>query len=594
MAAHLLLGALMLGSALAISYHKPAWIPLGDSLSPRLGQDVTNGNGVLGTLDAPRLAKFLPDTHASRHRRKGYSPTDIGIGDVPVTGVTRYYNFTITEQNIAPDGVVRSGMVVNGGYPGPTIEANWGDYFEISVVNALPNEGTSIHWHGLIQHETPYMDGVPGIVQCPIAPGGNFTYRFRADLYGTSFYHSHYSAQYTGGIYGAMIIHGPTENAQYDEDIGPVLLNDWYHLPPPQSNNNLINGKMNVSRQRCTPNAGISKFTFQSGKTYRLRLINAGAEGMQKFSIDGHTMTVIANDFVPLKPYQTDVVTLGIGQRSDIIVTATGKAGQSYWMRSDLGLNALSNPAGCTNNDGVSPLALAAIYYEGADTNSVPTTNSTVPESSIQSCMNDPLNMTVPYYSLTPSTTPAMSQNIDITFASNGTNYLFYMNNSTFRADYNDPILLEAKLGQTVFPAEENVISTGNASSVRFVLYNYAFTGAHPMHMHGHNYWVLAEGYGTWDGTVTNAGNPQRRDVQLLPPAQVNADLVVTSPSYIVLQFNADNPGVWPLHCHIAWHVSAGLYVSILENPTAIKSMHIPKPAAWTGKDVPDQIDSGL
>ena len=85
------------------------------------------------------------------------------------------------------------------------------------------------------------------------------TYTFKADLYGTSWYHSHYSAQYNAGIEGAMIIHGPT-NAPYDVDIGPVFLSDWYHPdyysiveqivgapgnPLVKSDNNLINGKMN-------------------------------------------------------------------------------------------------------------------------------------------------------------------------------------------------------------------------------------------------------------------------------------------------------------------------------------------------------------
>lgn len=70
----------------------------------------------------------------------------------------------------------------------------------------------------------------------------------------------------------------------------------------------------------CTPNAGISKFRFQSGKSYLLRLINTSAEGMQKFSIDGHNFTVIANDFVPINPYTTDLITLGVAQRSDVIV----------------------------------------------------------------------------------------------------------------------------------------------------------------------------------------------------------------------------------------------------------------------------------
>lgn len=63
-----------------------------------------------------------------------------------------------------------------------------------------------------------------------------------------------------------------------------------------------------------TPNAGISKFKFTTGQKHRLRLINAGAEGIQRFTIDGHTMTVMANDFVPIKPYTTNVVTLGVSR----------------------------------------------------------------------------------------------------------------------------------------------------------------------------------------------------------------------------------------------------------------------------------------
>lgn len=122
-----------------------------------------------------------------------------------------------------------------------------------------------------------------------------------------------------------MIIHGPS-NAKYDIDLGPIFLTDHYHReyfdlvksvliplseggnPAPSSDNNLINGKMNFDcstvaagdKTPCVSNAGISKFKLTTGKTHRLRLINAGAEDIQRFSIDGHTMTVIANDFVPI------------------------------------------------------------------------------------------------------------------------------------------------------------------------------------------------------------------------------------------------------------------------------------------------------
>lgn len=123
---------------------------------------------------------------------------------------------------------------------------------------------------------------------------------------------------------GPVIIHGPS-NAKYDIDLGPVFLTDYFHEeyfsivekvmgngtdsnPRPASDNNLINGKMDFDCSTvaagdttpCTNNAGISKFKFTTGKTHRLRLINAGAEGIQRFSIDGHSMTVIANDFVPI------------------------------------------------------------------------------------------------------------------------------------------------------------------------------------------------------------------------------------------------------------------------------------------------------
>lgn len=60
-----------------------------------------------------------------------------------------------------------------------------------------------------------WMDGVPSVQQCPIPPGKSFTYTFTADLYGTSWYHSHYSAQYAGGLVGPMIIHGP-KTVPYD------------------------------------------------------------------------------------------------------------------------------------------------------------------------------------------------------------------------------------------------------------------------------------------------------------------------------------------------------------------------------------------
>jgi FtsP/CotA-like multicopper oxidase with cupredoxin domain len=93
---------------------------------------------------------------------------------------------------------------------GPLLEANWGDTFQITVSNQItsPEEGTLLHWHGLLHKGAPWNDGVPAVDLCPIAPGKSFTYTFKADLYGTSWWHSHYSAQLANGLMGPMVIYG--------------------------------------------------------------------------------------------------------------------------------------------------------------------------------------------------------------------------------------------------------------------------------------------------------------------------------------------------------------------------------------------------
>ena len=89
-------------------------------------------------------------------------------------------------------------------------------------------------------------------------------------------------------------------------------------------------------------------------------------------------MTVIANDFVPVRPYKTSVVTLGIGQRSDVLVTASGKSTDAVWMRSDLDQD-------CALVTANQPHALAAIYYPGASSG-LP--ESTATPYTVQNCSN--------------------------------------------------------------------------------------------------------------------------------------------------------------------------------------------------------------
>jgi len=139
-----------------------------------------------GTLEQGYYPKHLPGnttavggppSNGSPWNHKLVSLDAYTHTNVPNTGVTRYYTFTLTPGIANADGVDRDVLLINGQFPGPTIEANWGDYIEVTVHNQLGNEGTSIHWHGLRQSQTPWMDGVPSLSQCPIAPGASFTYR---------------------------------------------------------------------------------------------------------------------------------------------------------------------------------------------------------------------------------------------------------------------------------------------------------------------------------------------------------------------------------------------------------------------------------
>jgi len=191
------------------------------------------------------------------------------------------YWLEIANITAAPDGIERIILAVNGSVPGPTIHANWGDTVKIHVHNALENNGSTIHWHGIRQNYTNPMDGVPSITQCPIAPGESYTYVWRAVQYGTGWYHSHVGVQAWEGVFGGVVINGPA-TANYDEDLGVLFLNDWSHqtadeLWPsvetqgdPTMDNGLINGT-NVYE-----NVG-SRFEVEvvSGRTYRIRLINA-------------------------------------------------------------------------------------------------------------------------------------------------------------------------------------------------------------------------------------------------------------------------------------------------------------------------------
>ncbi|XP_310270.3 uncharacterized protein LOC1271472 [Anopheles gambiae] len=145
------------------------------------------------------------------------------------------YNATDCERPhcITGDGVRRNVAVINRMMPGPAIEVCENDIIVVDVENHLMGESTTIHWHGLHQRRTPYMDGVPHVSQCPISPGTTFRYTFRADNPGTHFWHSHTGMQRGDGAFGALIIRKDNDIQEllYDHDLSEhvITVQDWGH-----------------------------------------------------------------------------------------------------------------------------------------------------------------------------------------------------------------------------------------------------------------------------------------------------------------------------------------------------------------------------
>ncbi|KAI5458854.1 Cupredoxin [Mariannaea sp. PMI_226] len=464
--------------------------------------------------------------------------------DAPDTGVTREYWLELTDVTVAPDGVSRYAQAINNSIPGPTLFADWGDTVVVHVSNALSTStnGTSIHFHGIRQNNTIQNDGVVSITQCPIAPGSSITYTWKAVQYGTTWYHSHFALQAWEGVFGGIVINGPT-TANYDEDLGVLFLNDWSHQTadelyvsaetsgPPTLTTGLINGTNVFDETGHRFNT-----SFTEGKAYRLRVVNAAIDSHFKFSIDNHTMQVVASDLVPIKPFNTSILNISMGQRYDIIVTANqSSVADNFWMR--------AIPQSACSSNGNSNDIKGIVYY-----GSNPGTPETTGYSYTDSCEDEDTSNLVPYVAKKVSSETA-TEGESVTVAKNSDNlFKWYLNSTTMVVDWADPTLLQVYNNATTFNTSNAVISLPNADEWVYVVISTTMPVPHPIHLHGFDFYILAQGTGTYSDSVTlNTDNPPRRDVAMLP-----------SSGYLVLAFETNNPGAWLMHCHIGWHTSEG------------------------------------
>ncbi|MBF6649781.1 copper resistance system multicopper oxidase [Methylobacter sp. BlB1] len=516
------------------------------------------------------------------------------------------FDLTIAETPVDFTGEPRVATTVNGSMPAPTLRWREGDTVTIRVTNRLAEE-TSIHWHGII---LPYeMDGVPGISFKGIAPGETFTYRFKVQQSGTYWYHSHSGMQEQTGLYGAIIIDPVgADPIQADRDY-VVLLSDWTDEDPmtvfgklkKQSDYYNFNQPTaldfsqdmgheglgaaiskrhmwNMMRMNMTDLADISAFTytylmngttpagnwtgiFRPGEQVRLRLINATAQNFFDLRIPGLKMQVVQADGQNIEPVTVDEIRLGAAETYDVLVTPSDEAYTLFAQTMDrsgyacgtlatragmkAALPSLDKPESLTMMDMMGNMGnddMAEMHHEeGMDHHAHAMGHVTVRHASTE--YGPSVDMRVD----TPRT------NLDdpgIGLRNNGRRVLTYADLHTLGGapDPRKPdreIELHLTGNMERYSWSIDGLEFGKSTPVHFrygerlrVIFVNDTMMAHPMHLHG-----------LWSDLESPDGHFQvRKHTIIVQPAQ-----------RVTFQVTADALGRWAWHCHLFYHMHAGM-----------------------------------
>ena len=278
------------------------------------------------------------------------------------------FDLTVGHSAVEIGGRSGHAITINGTLPGPLIRFREGEKVTLKVTNTL-DEDTSIHWHGLL---VPFhMDGVPGVSFPGIKPKSTFTYEFAVPQSGTYWYHSHSGLQEQMGHYGPLIIDPAGDDPVQSDREYVLVLSDWsfehphkvfarlkkdaavYNFQQRTAGDFLKDARENGlgatladraswGAMRMSP-TDISDVTaavytylinghatednwtaiFNSGERVRLRIINASAMTIFNFRIPGLPMTVVAADGLHVQPVETDEFQIGVAETYDVIVSPT-------------------------------------------------------------------------------------------------------------------------------------------------------------------------------------------------------------------------------------------------------------------------------
>ncbi|CAL4990207.1 unnamed protein product [Urochloa decumbens] len=469
-------------------------------------------------------------------------------------------------------------IVVNGQLPGPAIEVTEGDSVVVHVINKSPYNMT-IHWHGVKQQLNCWADGVPMVTQLPILPNHNFTYRFVvSEQEGTLWWHAHVPL-YRATVHGVLIIRprqGVPLFPKPHKEV-PIIIGEWWGIQLAYADTtsdynsaSTINGKLGDLYKCSGAMEEGYMMDVEPGKTYLLRIVNAALLSEYYLKIAGHKFTVVATDANYVSPYTTDIIAIAPGQTVDALVVANAAPGRYYMV---------AMPNQPPKPDFQSPVlpTRGIMQYSNTEGRSL---SSDVPMSPE---MPDNHDTMVSFYfhgnltSLHPRHLPVPERLNERMFITLGLGSVCKhdrlsckrgdgSNESTILATMNRP--KAERLEPTSKAALARRFRYGDVVEVVFQSTSLMQSDSNPMHLHGHDMFVLAQGQGNYD---------MEKDVaryNLANPPVVNTVLVPRL-GWVAVRFVADNPGIWYMHCHYEFHLTMGMVALFIveDGPTVNTSL---------------------
>ena len=473
-------------------------------------------------------------------------------------------------------------LMLNGGIPSPTLEFTEGDEAEITVINRIPDDELSIHWHGLLLD--PFMDGVAYVNTPPIMPGGSFTFKFKLRQHGTYWYHSHTNVQEQKGVYGAFIVHPKEKKFEYNKDL-VVVISDWSDEDAKQILKNLrkdgdyylykkdtmrswwgaINSKpgslKNFLYNEWTRMGGMDfsdvgydaflingkkdsqGIVIHPGDKLRIRIINAAASSYFHVSLGNVPMRIVAMDGVVMEPVWAKEFLIGMAETYDIIfevpehknyqLKATVQDGTGYastWIGMGEKVPAPEKPF---------PDMYATMDHgsHGGDHSRVDHgshENHGTTEKMDHSKMDHSSHVMKPV-----TYEGKIYETFDVTEAQAKSVTAF----DSKLPVHEVKLVLDGDMERYVWHIngkaihQELSIPIEPNQVIRFTFVNNTMMH-HPMHLHGHFFRVLNQ---------HGAKSPMKHTVDVAPHTTR------------VIEFYSDEPGDWMLHCHNLYHLKTGM-----------------------------------